>query len=287
MNHSLGIIVLGLFAPLGVAGQIKWTAAGTVGSVAGAEFSALASVSDPVQIEFSYNDGAAREGGSGFPGFWSIGEYRVDVNIDLNLTIGGNTWHGTLDTGMGGGIGAIKVTDFQIGGVPGSPTSDNFLLKVAAGDGGGFPSFPGVPVGALQALELCFSDSSSSAPAPDYLGSDDLTCVAQSASKITEASGEISAGAGKRIQFSIDPATIETEVIGVQRLELRAISYDQGEVTMTWGTVADKLYIVQYLDTSLCWRELFTVVASGSETTETFFPSGFIPTELYRVVQFD
>lgn len=278
----LTIILSSQFA---VGGEIRWTASGTVDHVIGPGLSVLASVSDPVAIEFVYNDAAVREDFaiSEFPEAWSHLEYREDVNIDFKVTIGPNTWHGTLATGSEGGPRTIEVQDFNVG----PETTDFFKLALSEADGASFASFPGVAVGAAKVLRVEFSDGSDTVAGPDYLGSNSLVCVSQSVSRITKAKGVISDGVGESISYVIEPSSIATKIVGVQAVDLKEISFLNEEVFLTWVSIPGKSYVIEYLDEFLCWRFLSATFAIDPETTLSVFPAGVeIPkSQLYRVVE--
>ncbi|MEO1835938.1 MAG: hypothetical protein ABGZ49_10655 [Akkermansiaceae bacterium] len=268
-----------------VGGEIRWTASGTVDLVFGPGLLALASVSDPVAIEFAYNDAALREDFaiSEFPEAWSHLEYREDVNIDFEVTIGASTWEGTLVIGSEGAPRTIEVQNFNVG----PETVDFFKLAVSAADGASFASFPGVAVGAAKVLSVEFSDGSDTAAGPDFLGSNSLVCVAQSVSRITKAKGAISDGVGEFISYVIDPSSIATEIVGIQTVALKEISFLNDEVFLTWVSIPGKSYVIEYLDEFLCWRFLSATFAVVPETTLSVFPAGVeIPkSQLYRVVE--
>lgn len=279
------LLFLVLCTPFVAAGEIKWTATGTVDLVFGPGLSGVAVVSDPVQVEFSYSDAALREplAISEFPGLWSHLEYRENVDIDLKVIIGANTWQGILGSGSKGTPRAIEVQDYNVG----PETTDFFKLAVSAGDGGVFPFFPGVAVGASTLLNVEFSDGTDTTAGPDYLGSNRLDCVAQAISRITAAKGSITDGVGEVIRYVIDPASLATEIVGVGTFALTGISFANDEVTLTWPSQPGRFYIIQYLDEFLCWREVISVFAIEAETSETFFPAGVgvAKTQLYRVVE--
>lgn len=287
---SIGGLVLGAISG-GWAAEVRWTAAGTVNSVNGSGMSAVADPSDPVTITLTYNNEAVREAlaVSEFPGGWSHLEYRVDIQVDLTIMIGENTWRGTLTTGGEGLPRAIEVVDFEVG----PETKDEFRVALSAADGANFPAFVGVAAGAESRLLLNFSDSTSvpgdPKEAPNYLGEASLVCVSDGVTRITEARGTIDGGGGETIGFTIDPGTIRTELVGVQALEITHLSYDPEliEVTIGWTAEIGKRYRIQYLNEFLCWTTLLSVTADQVNEMETFFPSGFEDREIYRVAEFD
>lgn len=282
-----GALALG---PEGRANEVVWTAAGTVTNVAGASFAGLALVSAPVAIELRYDEDAPREAMaiSEIPGLLAHYEYRVNVDLMIRITIGAQTWEGSVATGTAGIPYTLEVQDFKIG--PG--TNDFFKARAAAEDGATFASFPGAPGGPRNLIELEFrSATATGAAEPDYLAAADLKCAGQAITRIATAKGAILDQLGNGIEFSIEPASIATEVPGLGEIELTGVSYDTefDEVTVFWNAVIGRTYIVQYLDHALCWQEIISVFADETEESEFFFPAGSgVPrTQLYRVVEFE
>ena len=280
------VLVLG--APCGSAAEVKWIGSGSVKFVRGAELLQVAAVDDSVSIELSYDNASQ---GHVFRQifdlsdqlFWQQEEYYDAVDIDLRITIGGNTWRGTLASGSEGPPYSIEVQDVRLAG----DTVDFFKVTVAGEDGGNFPSFPGGAIlGVNPSLQVEFRDASiEGGEAPSYLDSTDLECVSQSFTRISEARGSISSGSGQLINFTIDPSTIRTELIGVQSIDLKKVAYDHEfeEVLLTWASTPGKFYVIQYLASDLCWREKSSAFASSVETTWPVLPFG--DKELYRVVE--
>ena len=285
----LPLAVLIVPISLAEAATVRWTATGTVTSARGTNLGPLASVDDAVQIEFSYEDGAPEVAITDIPQLgWTEKEYREGVDLRIRITIGANTWEGTIDTGSETAPRTLEVRNTSIGPTD-SASTDRFIARTAFADGATFPSFPGVAPGNSTKLELEFEDGSETAEGADYLGSALLPCVSQSITRITEATGVVWNGALDAIRFSIDPASIRTELVGVNVLPITKISVDLAaeEVTITWPTQPGFFYIIQYLDEFLCWREHVSVFALEDETTETFFPAGIpFPTgQLYRIIE--
>ena len=271
----------------GGAAEVKWTGSGRVQFVRGADFLKVAAADDPVSIELSYDNAGQ---GQVFRQlfdlsdqlFWQQEEYYAAIDVDLRITIGGNTWHGTLASGAEGPPYSIEVQDVRVAG----DTVDFFKVTVAEEDGGTFPSFPGgAALGANPSLRVEFRDASTTAGAPDYLHSTDLECVSQSFTRISEARGSISSGAGQLINFTIDPASIQTRLVDVEVLDLKKVTYDNefDEVALTWASTPGKFYVIEYLADDLCWREKSSVFAVSTETTWVVLPFG--DSELYRVVE--
>ena len=118
--------------------------------------------------------------------------------------------------------------------------------------------------------------------------------VAQAVSRIAVAKGRIIAPAVGGLEYSIDPATIRTEVLGVQALELKSISFDPEpgfeEVTLKWASVPGRNYTIQFLNEFLCWEDyIFTFAIDETELTEKFFPKSegidLPETQIYRVIE--
>ena len=274
----------------GYAAEVRWTASGTVNFVVGAGLAQLAAVDEPVSLELSYNN--ASEGTivrqlfspATDQLFWQEEEYYDGVDIDMKISIGGHTWRGTIGSGSEGLPRTIEIRDVRVGG----DTVDFFKVNVTGEDGGTFPSFPGgAAPGANASMRLNFrQEAPEVGPGPDYLDSTDLKCVSQSVSRITEASGSIALGGGppQLINFSIDPATIETELVGVETIELKEVSYDPEfeEILLTWTSVPGTFYVIQVFGDDLCWREKASTFAEGTETTWPVFP--FRESEIYRVI---
>jgi hypothetical protein len=128
---------------------------------------------------------------------------------------------------------------------------------------------------------------STTAAEPDYLGSIQLKCAAQSAVRITRASGFIGSSTGSGISFTIDPGSIATEVTGLRGLDLTGVEFNVDEVTLRWKAEVGKSYIIQHLDEFLCWKDLFFVFADETDESETILPEGnpAPKTQLYRVVE--
>ena len=279
--------VLALGATCGSGAEVNWVGSGGVEFVRGAEFLQVAAVDDAVSFELSYNNASVGHVFRQFFDFsdqlfWQQEEYYDAIDIDLRITIGGNTWHGRLASGSEGPPYSIEVQDVRLGG----DTADFFKVTVAGEDGGNFPSFPGEAIlGENPSLRLEFRDDSSDGDPPCYLDSTDLECVAQSFTRISEAGGSISNGSGQLVNFSIDPATIRTRLVQVQAIDLKKVTYDHEfeEVLLTWSSTPGKFYVIQYLANDLCWRDKSSTFAVSAETTWAVLPFG--DKELYRVVE--
>ena len=283
------LIVAGLLSSVACAGTVKWTASGSVALALG--FQQVVGSGDPVEIEFSYNDQA---GGHIFrqlfrPSddslFWQQEEYFDGVEIDFKVTIEGNTWQGTLNSGSGNDAPrTIEIQDTRVG----PETKDFFKLAVGADDGGVFPLFPGGAAGDLAKMSVEFSDESTAEEGPDYINTTRLDCVAQSASRITAARGAISNGPGQNIIFTIDPTTISTELVDVGVVPLKKVAFDPEfeEVILTWESIPDRFYTIEYLADDLCWRAFDFIQADAAETEVRVFPIGPVlpKTQLYRVL---
>lgn len=286
-NIVLFSYILSLGAACGSAAEVKWIGSGRVEFVRGTELLQVASVDDSVSIELSYDNASQ---GHVFRQifdlsdqlFWQQEEYYDAIDIDLRITIGGNTWRGTLASGSEGPPYSIEVQDVRLAG----DTVDFFKVTVAGEDGGNFPSFPGDAIlGANPSLRVEFRDDSGDGEPPGYLDSTDLECVAQSFTRISEARGSISSGSGQLINFTIDPATIRTQLVEVEAIDLKKVTYDHEfeEVLLTWASTPGKFYVIQYLANDLCWREKSSAFAVSAETTWPVLP--FADKELYRVVE--
>ena len=279
---------------LGVLGgrtaEVRWTATGAVSFVLGAELGEVAAINDEVRVELSYDNAGTGEIFSQLFSpttdqlFWQEEEYYDGVNIDLKVTIGEHTWHGTIGSGSEGLPRTIEIRDVKVGG----DTVDFFKVNVTGEDGGLFPSFPdGALLGEDPSMRLDFRQSAIEVgPGPDYLDSTDLACVSQSVSRITQAAGSIATGGNlpQFIRFTIDPATIETELPAVESIDLKRVSYDPefAEVLLTWTSVPGTFYVIQVLGDDLCWREKASTFADETETTWPVFP--FRASEIYRVI---
>ncbi len=282
--------VLAFGSSAGRAAEVRWTATGTVSFVLGADLGQIAAITDEVSLELSYDNGSP---GTIFSQlfspttdqlFWQEEEYYDGVNVEMKITIGAHTWHGMVDSGSAGPPRTMEIRDVKVGG----DTVDFFKVNVTGEDGGTFPSFPGgAPLGVNPSMRLDFrQEALEPGPGPDYLDTTDLKCVSQSVSRITQATGSISSGGGppQIINFIIDPATIETELVGVERIELKQVSYDPEfeEILLTWTSVPGTFYVIQVLGDDLCWREKASTFADGTETTWPVFP--FRESEVYRVI---
>ncbi|NRB26294.1 MAG: hypothetical protein HRU37_01270 [Roseibacillus sp.] len=285
---ALSSCVLVLGSVCGSAAEVKWTATGRVQFVHGADLLQVAAIDDPVSIELSYDNASEGHVFRQFFDlsdqlFWQQEEYYDAIDIDLRIRIGGNTWRGTLVSGSEGPPYSIEIQDVKVAG----DTVDFFKVTVAGEDGGDFPSFPGgVTLGANPSLRVEFRDESTDGgDPPDYLDSTDLKCVSQSFTRITEARGSISSGTGQLINFTMDPATIRTQLAEVRAIELKKVTYDHEfeEVSLTWASTPGKFYVIQYLANDLCWREKSSTLADSTETTWAVLSFG--DKGIYRVVE--
>ena len=282
----LSVLVAG--SSCGQCAEVQWTATGSVTLVRGEDFLQAAMVGAPVSIELSYDN--ASEGDIfrqifDFSDqlFWQQEEYYNQINLNLSIRIGNESWQGTLGSGASGSPYSIEIQDVKLAG----GTADFFRATVAKEDGGSFPVFPGGDIpGANPSMRVEFRDESTEdGEAPDYLDSTDLACVSQSVSRITEALGFISNGMGQVIRFTVDPATIRARLSVPEQIELRKVVYDRefDEVLLTWASIPGRFYIIQYLAEDLCWREKSSTLAVSSETTWAVLP--LRETELYRVIE--
>lgn len=285
MYRRLLLLALGLCPQLVGAAEVKWTARGSVSFVLGADLTPLASIADPVQIEFSYDNTATGEIFTQLFSprtdqlFWEQAEYSQDVDIDIKITIRGNTWHGTLTSGTDAPFRTIEIQDVRVGG----GTKDFFKLNVAANDGASFPSFPGVAEGDRRILNVEFSDAAPELEdLPDYINSTALKCVSQSVSRVTAAKGSVSTGMGQLINFTIDPTSISTELVGVSSIRITSVKFVDDALNITFDSEPGKFYVIEALDEFSCWQEVSSEFAIGSETTARLFP--FLPKEIYRIV---
>ena len=282
----LVVLVTGSF--YGNCAEVQWTASGSVSFVRGEHFLQVATEGAPVSIELSYDN--ASEGDIfrqifdfNDQLFWQQEEYYDDIDVSLSVTIGDNTWRGTLGSGSSGSPYSIEIQDVKLAG----DTVDFFRVTVAGEDGGNFPVFPGGGIpGANPSMRVEFRDESTEdGEAPDYLDSTDLACVSQSITRITEARGLISNGLGQVISFTVDPTTIRARLSALEEIELSKVVYDPefDEILLTWVSTPGKFYIIQYLAEDLCWREKSSTLAVSSETTLAVLP--LRETELYRVIE--
>ena len=268
---ALSSCVLILGSACGSAAEVKWTATGRVQFVRGTDLLQVAAIDDPVSIELSYDNASEGRVFRQFFDlsdqlFWQQEEYYDAIDIDLRIRIGGNTWRGTLVSGSEGPPYSIEIQDVRVTG----DTVDFFKVTVAGEDGGEFPSFPGGTLGANPSLRVEFrNESTDDGDPPDYLDSTDLKCVSQSFTRITEARGSISSGTGQLINFALDPSTVRTQLVEVQAIELKKVTYDHEfeEVSLTWASTPGKFYVIQYLANDLCWREKSSTLADSTETT--------------------
>ena len=284
---ALSSCVLVLGSVCGSAAEVKWTATGRVQFVHGADLLQVAAIDDPVSIELSYDNASEGHVFRQFFDlsdqlFWQQEEYSDAIDIDLRIRIGGNTWRGTLFSGSEGPPYSIEIQDVRVTG----DTVDFFKVTVAGEDGGEFPSFPGGTLGANPSLRVEFrNESTDDGDPPDYLDSTDLKCVSQSFTRITGARGSISSGTGQLINFALDPSTVRTQLVEVQAIELKKVTYDHEfeEVSLTWTSTPGKFYIIQYLANDLCWREKSSTLADSTETTWAVLSFG--DKGIYRVVE--
>mgnify|MGYP004230182813 CR=1 FL=1 len=282
----LGVLLTGSFC--GKCAEVQWTARGSVTLVRGEDFLQIATTGAPVSIELSYDN--ASEGeifrqifDFSDQLFWQQEEYYNQINLNLSITIGNNTWQGILGSGSSGSPYSLEIQDVKLAG----DTADFFRVTVAKEDGGSFPVFPGGDIpGVNPSMRVEFRDESTGGgEAPDYLDSTDLACVSQSVTRITEALGFVSNGLGQVIRFTVDPTTIRARLSALEEIELRKVVYDPefDEVLLTWASIPGKFYIIQYLAEDLCWREKSSTLAVSSETTWSVLP--LRETELYRVIE--
>lgn len=264
--------------------EVVWTAQGTVDFSFGG-VSALAPVEESVQIEFSYDDSAERVPVSGLTNVFDRVEYRTAVNLRVAVTIGDNTWEGSVVSGPAGGSRTLELIDFHIG-CP-DDCKDAFFVLLTSAEEAEFATFPGLS-GDNKAMNLTFRAEGPDEGEPFFLTSDQLRCVAAGVEAITKASGSVTDGE-EAFSFSIDPKSIRTKRVEDRSLSITSISYENEEVTITWPTKPGCSYAVQYLDEDGCWQELFGIFALEEEASETFFPRGFeLPkTQLYRIALFE
>lgn len=260
--------------------EVVWTAQGTVDFSFGS-VSEVAPMGEPVEIEFSYDDAAERVPVSGLTNVFDRVEYRTDVDLEIVVRVGENTWRGTVASAPAGGSRTLELLDFHIG-CP-DDCQDAFMVLLTSAEAGEFSSFPGL-AGENKAMNLNFRSEGPEGGAAFFLTSDQLSCVAAGVTAITKASGSITDGRGA-FNFAIDPKSIRTKLVEDRSLSITSISYENEEVTLTWPTKPGCFYAIQYLDEGGCWQELFGILATSEEASESFFPRGFdIPkTQLYRI----
>jgi hypothetical protein len=186
-----------------LAHPIKWTATGAVTQVTAGVYDSVA-VSDPVEVEFSYDSGSYINGLSRLD--WGDGiisykaEFSDDVKLDLRVKIGEQTWQAALPVSpRGEGVYSFQSLSWDGGGSP-----DTLTLTVSSSDSGTFPAFPYTGANTARRMEIILTDTVKPC---DFLHGQNLPGGATDISQITAATGSITAGLDA-IRFGLDLASI-------------------------------------------------------------------------------
>ena len=266
-----------------MAERVYWNATGKVSEVVGAGFAGLGvAVDDEVELEFSYDDGAGGTGVEGFPNFHEGIDYRENIDLEVDVVIGGQAWSGSIASSTGGLPRTFEVTDVinsLLGGI------EKVAPNASSKHGAAFSSFPGASGSGVNELSAKFVDAVS--PFHFLFTTDIPTGAFVTLCEITSASGQIKAGA-EQINYVIDlssirvgdgtpPVASEPFTVEIARVGL--------EIELSWEATSEKCYRIQRSSDLKVWTEIAAIYAFSSFQSYLFAPIGDPSAEYYRIVE--
>lgn len=294
MRLVLILGVMGWGTSTALSDRVHWTAKATVTEVTGAGLQALVAADELVEVEFSYDDMGVGVARSGFVPFYQTFDFRENIELEMEVTIGGQSWSGSVSSGVSGTPLTFEITDVeQLFG-----TFERVSPALSSRFGEVFSSFPGASATAANEVQLIFEDGVSSFDAvfglaflpvesPPALAS--ISSVLFSPCDFTFGSGEIRAGTEK-VAFVIDLATltIGDGAPGPAPTAIDvSIAWVAGQVVLSWGAAVDKCYRIQRSSDLQFWSNLIGIVAGSESEMYSFSPVGAPDAQYYRVIQVD
>ncbi|MCW1883788.1 hypothetical protein OKA04_03550 [Luteolibacter flavescens] len=182
--------------------QVEWTASGSVTSVSGSGFAAA--VTAPVSVKFSYSLVSTYQPLTGIINIADKGEFFGDIGLNMEVSIAGDTWKGTVPNSPAHGTYALLVDALMPSAAP-----DIFTVTASSADTGVFSPFPYTGSSSARSIQVVLRDDT----VPSHLlALGVLPDATTQVSAITSGSGSVSAGSD-RISFSIDPASVTVSSI--------------------------------------------------------------------------
>jgi hypothetical protein len=250
-------------------GDIRWSATGTVDTVAGTGLSATAG--DPVSIKFSYDRGATEHVVTWIPGSYSKIHYYGPVNLTMEVEIGANSWSASLPHSPTGALYVEANSGFLI--------TDLFRVTAAAADSATFSPFPHTGADGARSIQVTLRDTHEQSL---FLIPRSYPDESASVASITDGSGSVKAG-GDAIHFTIDPASVRVTT-DEPKFPL-AIKRTLAGIELRWPTEAGKYYTVQQGDSISSWEEYGIYPGSGADIVIVLNPFDEHPERrFYRVI---
>ncbi len=259
---------------------VLWRAAGTISATTGTFEDSSLPPGEAVSIRMTYDDRALPDK----PYNQSIGlvdtDYRTNVNLAIQITIGDHTWQGAVETGAGGtpsAVGTLPPPYTLVTKLRSFATNEEFEAQIHSGDLGDFDKFPFQVEGALSIINLNFKGPNT------FLGIG-IESLEVTPSLITTATGSISSGASQ-LRFDINPSSVE--VLDLAQVPVSpAIHFStQGDdVRINWRSSSFFSYRIERsltLDDD-GWTTIEAINGTGAAFTRQY-PRGESP-EFYRIV---
>jgi hypothetical protein len=199
------LLALALILPPSLlAHPIRWTATGAVTQVTAGVYGDVA-VSDPVEVEFSYDSESHINGLSSLEVqdgiFFYKAEFSDDVKLNIKVKIGEQRWEGALPfSPRDEGVYSFQSQSWDGGGSP-----DTLTATVSSSNLGTFPAFPYTGTNTARRMEVILTDAVQPC---DFLHGQELPGGGTAVSQITAATGSITAGL-HAIRFALDLPSIK------------------------------------------------------------------------------
>ena len=271
----LALVIWAISPPDVHAGEVIWTATGSVTSAA-ASYGVTAG--SPVTVRVSYQSEVQAKGlvGLFFPPstIYAKTRFHGDVGLLTEVRIGNKVWQGFVAS-LAENSGDMLLTEAWDGG----GTSDTFtILATSAVAGTRFDLFPYPGGQTARSIQIVLADKTSPAT---FISAGEMPTESALPSQITEAGGFVAAGTEK-INFTLVPASV-TVTSSPVRTSL-TIQRTLGGVSLGWPSTAGTTYHLEESDGLGGWQSMGDYTGTGNDLVVPLNPFTDHPVRrFYRV----
>ena len=257
---------------------VTWKVSGTVNSASGGFSTSGISAGQDVEVEFSY-DSEAGYHVTATNVFAEDRDYFDEINLNVSVKINGQTWSGTL----GSGINNSLPRTFFTTDAAGVPITEKVYCTLEEEDGASMTSFPQSLGGGKDKIHNLFNGVSQD---PEFVNGG-IGVNQINASKAGSATGVIhtvdTSGVEQNIFYTLDVSTLT--IMGEQPPPATpevSISLTGDLVTLTWQSEVDVIYCVDASETLMNFAPVEFVSGDGTVLSVTVAKT--YEKEFFRVV---
>lgn len=275
---SLTAVLLAASGQAIYAGEIVWTASGTVTNAA-ASYGVTAG--SPVAIRVSYQSEVLAKWltALSFPPSTTYVKTKFYGNIGLltEVRIGTKVWQGWVASQPETG-GEVLLTESWDGSATATP--DSFTILASSAYGGVFKLFPYTGAQTARSIQLALTDETGPA---QFISGGVVPTETAVTSQITKATGFVAAG-NERINFTITPASVA--VVATPARTSLTLLKTLGGISLGWPSKVGTSYRLEESGDLDGWQPVGTFPGTGNDLIVPLNPFATYPVRrFYRVAE--